>query len=47
MDRNNSYQPIFNWRMDLADLPSDMSIRQMREAENVGWNGGENFFEGV
>jgi hypothetical protein len=32
--------------MDLTDLPSDFSIQQMREAESVGWKGGENFFDG-
>jgi hypothetical protein len=32
--------------MDITDLPSDFAIQQMREAESVGWKGGENFFEG-
>jgi PHD-finger len=33
--------------MDLTDLPSDFSIQQMREAESMGWKGGENFFDGL
>jgi hypothetical protein len=47
MDRNDFHHPIVNWRMDLTDLPSDFSIQQMREAESVGWRGGDNFFDGV
>lgn len=46
MDRNDFDHPVVNWRMDLTDLPSDFSIQQMREAESVGWRGGENFFDG-
>jgi len=46
MDRNNFHHPIVNWRMDLTDLPSDFSIQQMREAEAIGWRGGDNFFDG-
>jgi hypothetical protein len=33
--------------MDLTDLPSDVSIQQMREAEPVGWKGGEIFYDGL
>jgi hypothetical protein len=46
MDRSYFPHPVTTWGMDVTDLPSDFALRQMREAESVGWNGGENFFDG-
>lgn len=47
MDSNTFHQPVVNWRMELTDLPSDFSYQQMREAESIGWKGGDNFFDGL
>jgi len=46
MDKSYFPHPVTTWGMDVTDLPSDFAFRQMREAESVGWNGGENFFDG-
>jgi hypothetical protein len=43
MARNDFLPPVL---MDITDMPSDYAIEQMREAESIGWNGGENFFDG-
>ncbi|KAH8745631.1 hypothetical protein BGZ57DRAFT_960347 [Hyaloscypha finlandica] len=43
MARNDFLHPVL---MDITDLPSDYAIEQTREAESIGWKGGENFFDG-
>ncbi len=34
------------WHMDPSDVLNEDPMEFMRQLESIGWNGGENFFDG-